>query len=97
MIAFVFFVIFLIIVFEDRLPEDRSTSAKTGFAPQFTTEVAEATKDRGVTITSSPFFKSRLFKAKSKATDPFETAIAYLTPTHFENSASNNLPSFPVQ
>ena len=42
--SFCFFVIFLIIVFEDRFPEDKSTSAKTGFAPQFTTEVAEATK-----------------------------------------------------
>ena len=39
-----------------KLPEIGSTSAKIGIAPTLTTQDADAIKERGVTITSSPFF-----------------------------------------
>ena len=57
----------------------------------------DAIKVRGVTITSSPSFKSNAKSARSKATVPFETATAWVDPTKSANSFSNFLPSFPVQ
>ena len=55
-----------------------SISAKIGFNPKFNTQLADAINDLGVTITVCFFFKSNAFKAISKATLPFETAIEYL-------------------
>ena len=60
------------------------------------TQDAEAINERGVTIASSPFLFLNL-KAKSKATEPFETAIEYFVPVNFENSCSKAFPSLPVQ
>ena len=79
------------------LPLFVSTSANIGFAPHLITEETDAIKLLGVTITSSFFLISILFKAISKASVPLETAIEYLVFAKFENSFSNNLPSLPVQ
>ena len=58
--------------------ESSSTSAKIGFAPAVTIELAEAKKVREVTMTSSPIPISKAFQATSNATVPFISAIAYL-------------------
>ncbi|MNV98318.1 hypothetical protein D3C71_1935600 [compost metagenome] len=57
--------------------ESSSTSAKTGFAPAVTIELAEAKKVREVTITSSPSPMPNAFNATSKATVPLANATAY--------------------
>ena len=91
MTALVLWEIFEDIDFALIFPEFLSTSAKTGFAPAFTTQEAEAIKLLGVTITSSPSFTSRACKARSSASVPFASAIAYLHLAQEANSFSNFL------
>ena len=57
-----------------------STSAKIGFKPSFITQLAEITKDLGVTMILSPCFKFNDLRAISRATLPFDTDIEYLLP-----------------
>ena len=58
-----------------------STSAKTGTPPASSTQAAEATKLRGVTITSSPGCRSSARRAASSVTVPFAMAMAWAVPT----------------
>ena len=81
----------------ERLPLSISTSAKTGVAPEFTTEETEAMKLRGVTIISSPGPMPIPCKARSSASVPLDSAIAWLVPAHFANSRSKIRHSCPVQ
>ena len=55
-----------------------SISTKIGLAPAFMIEDTDAMKVRDVTITSSPVCNFNAPKAKSSATVPLATAIAYL-------------------
>ena len=52
--------------------------------------------ERGVTKISEPFFKSKLFKATSNATVPFDSATAYLVLLKFANSFSKVVPAYQI-
>ena len=73
-------VIFSLIDFGDMFHVFGSMSAKTGFAPQYKTQLAEAAKVIGDTITSSPGLISAARQATCKAAVPFDTAVTYRAP-----------------
>ncbi len=75
----------------------RSTSAKTGVAPQSATLLADATKVRGVTITSSPRPMPSAWSAASRASVPLASATAYRASHSRANSRSNSWHSSVVQ
>ena len=78
-IALVFLLKALEIPSIDKLPL-LSTSANIGFKPIFNTQLADMTKDLGVTITSSFSIKFRALSASSNATLPLDTATEYFVP-----------------
>ncbi|MFT3917330.1 MAG: hypothetical protein QM704_25560 [Anaeromyxobacteraceae bacterium] len=72
-----------------RHQEPGSTSASTGVAPVRSTACAVAAKVRSGTITSSPGPSPSAWSARWRATVPFETVIAWRTPTQAAKAASN--------
>ena len=70
-------------------------SIKTGFAPMIAIAAAEAIKELGTVITSSPGPIPRTFSAITSASVPELTPIVYLQLISFENLSSNNLTSGP--
>ena len=75
----------------------RSTSANTGVAPAVTMVEADARNVRGVVTTSSPGPMPSAFSARSSATVPFISAIAWRLPVQSANFFSNWRPRSPVQ
>ena len=55
---------------------EESISTKTGSAPHLIIEEIHEIIVKFVTITSSPFFRFKPFKHKSRATDQLETDIS---------------------
>jgi len=78
--AFVRSVIFSFIFSTSMLQVPRSMSAKTGVPPSIFTAAASDAKQKGVVITSSPFFNPMAIKAIRKASVPELSPIACLTP-----------------
>src|SRR5918996_1284570 len=71
-----------------RLRVFRSTSAKTGVAPSYSTQLEEATKEKGVVTTSSPGpMPARRTQRWSPAV-PLETAAVWGAPTCSASAAS---------
>ena len=95
--ALVFGVSTASIVRAEMFCESSSTSAKIGFAPAVTMELADAKKVREVTITSSPAPMFKALSATSKATVPLASATAYWVCANWANSFSNSRHSCPVQ
>src|SRR5450756_108752 len=71
-------------------------STKTGVAPAYLIAFTDAMYVSVGTMTSSPGPIPRATSAKCKATVPFETAVAYLTPTYSANRFSNSLTNQPL-
>ena len=67
-----------------------STSQNTGFASDLTIAERQEIIVKDGTITSSPFFKFKLFNAISSATVPFDKAIANFLSKYSANLFSNN-------
>ena len=95
-IAFVFSVIFSSILEGSILNVSFSTSTNTGTAPTAEIVSAVAKKVNGVVITSSPAPIPKDFNAITKASVPFPTDIACLTPMYSANSFSNSVTFFPI-
>ena len=74
-----------------------STSAKTGVAPSWMKQFAEATKEYGVVITSSPSPKPASTERRWRPDVPDETAAAYGTPTDSAKSCSKRSIAGPSE
>src|SRR5450755_3898217 len=72
------------------------TSAKTGVAPWYKTQLAVAQKVRGVVIASSPGPKPAANAAPWRAAVPELKLIAWRAPTHVANRSSTSPIFGPV-
>lgn len=59
-------------------------STKTGLIDSYKRQLEEEMNEKGVVMTSSPFFKPRAITAKCKAQVPLATAQANFVPTYLE-------------
>src|SRR5438105_1969406 len=66
-----------------------SMSANTGRARSYSTALAEATKENGLVITSSPSRTPAARSARCRPAVPLDTALASLAPTRAANARSN--------
>src|SRR3989344_1505295 len=89
-IALVFLVIFSSIFFGSILKVRGSTSTKIGVAPTYNIQLADATKENGVVITSSPRPMPAATMARCRPAVPLETVQAYFVPIFFANFFSNS-------
>ena len=80
-----------------RLRVSGSTSQKTGRAPSYSRQLAEATKLKGLVRTSSPAPHPCSRTPRCSAAVPLETATASSTPSQAANSRSKRSPIGPSE